>query len=86
MAGKAPSHNLCVRERSDDPKAPFAVVGVGWVNDNGNVSLRLNPGASISWRDNLVMYLFKRKNKLNADGKEINEPFYTPSDYKEMGQ
>jgi len=82
MAGKQPTHNLCVCERGNT-NSHFTLIGVGWVNDRGSIAIKLNPGSSISWRDDLVVYLFNRDNAREEQQAmerfdERNPPMYQP--------
>ncbi len=46
----APTHNLCVKRKNAE-RSVFVQVGAGWCNDRGQIRLVLNPGVSLSWKD-----------------------------------
>lgn len=48
--GKRPDYNLCLKPKADE-SAPWRQVGVAWVNDKGQLHLRLDLGVVLSWRD-----------------------------------
>lgn len=45
-----PTHLLKMKSR-DPEKNDSATIGVGWMNNLGGISLYLNKGVMISWRD-----------------------------------
>lgn len=53
MSGQRPTHTLSMVPKGDrSKKGRWSPIGVGWLSTNGNaISLKLNPGVSISWRD-----------------------------------
>jgi hypothetical protein len=63
MANK-PTHFLCIK-RKDDKRAKFDNIGCGWINDKGQIKLKVNIGVVLSWRDldDLTLYLFPNKDK-----------------------
>jgi hypothetical protein len=67
VVNRPPTHDLCVAPK--DKSAGFQVVGVGWENEDGAISLRLNRSVILSWRDNedLALYVFKRKQESRRD-------------------
>lgn len=51
--GDKPTHNLCIK-RKDQRRvgsSAFVQVGVGWQNEKGQISIRLDAGVSLNWRD-----------------------------------
>ena len=54
-AGKKPTHLLKVKQRDGDGKT---TVGVGWLNEDGSMSLALNPCVVLSWTDNVMINAF----------------------------
>lgn len=59
---KKPTHNLKVIHRGTNvataPEGMTAQVGVGWINDDGSMSIRLSPGTVLRWDDNLQITAF----------------------------
>ena len=45
-----PTHLLKMKSR-DDSDGPWVRMGVGWENNKGNVTLSLNMGVVLNWRD-----------------------------------
>jgi hypothetical protein len=61
MAGrKKPTHSLCL-VRKDETGGKFHQVGAGWKNEKGAISLALNAGVTLSWRDleEHALYVFE---------------------------
>ena len=52
--GRKPTHVLVVKQRDGEGRAQ---VGVGWaeVDEEGVISLRLNPGTVLAWNDGLYI-------------------------------
>lgn len=47
-----PTHILKIGATNiGDGKSAWSRVGVGWVNDDGHISLRLNAGTVLDWHD-----------------------------------
>jgi len=40
------------------PQKRSGEVGIGWLNQDGSVSIRLNPGVSLRWDDDLSIVAF----------------------------
>lgn len=52
---KWPTHILKVKERNGQRKCN---VGVGWQNEDGSISIQLNPCVVLSSRDDVYISLF----------------------------
>lgn len=62
IQGTHPTHDLCVAERLPDGSlGRKGKVGVGWLNADGSMSISLNPGTVLDWRDNVIINLFERE-------------------------
>lgn len=62
----APTHNLCVKaegKKNQKGNDFFHQVGVGWMNEKGQVSIKLDPGTVLRWDDGLKIHLFKNEKK-----------------------
>jgi len=59
-----PTHNLCIIAK-EEQKGGFQTIGIGWLNDKGAISIKLNKGVTLTWRDmeDHVLYLFAREDK-----------------------
>lgn len=55
---RAPTHNLCVREKDAD--ARWGQIGVAWENEDGSFVIRLNPCVTLSQRDDLLIKLYRK--------------------------
>jgi hypothetical protein len=55
MSGKKPTHVLKVKEREGNGKT---TIGVGWLNDDGSMSISLHPCVILTWKDNVMINLF----------------------------
>jgi len=60
-AKRRPDLRLKVRSRTNLDEQ--AVVGAAWTNPDGSVSIRLNPGVTLSWNDGLQITAFPSENK-----------------------
>ena len=49
--GRKPTHNLCLGVSEEDGTIKWRQLGVGWVNENGAISISLNECTVISQRD-----------------------------------
>ena len=58
-----PHYDLCLVTKKTDEG--FQTIGCGWDTDKGDITLKLNRGTVISWRDMVdhALYVFKRKEK-----------------------
>ena len=58
---RPPTHDLCIAPR--DRGSGFQTIGVGWLNDEGGISIKLNRGIVLSWRDmtDNTVYVFPRQ-------------------------
>lgn len=52
---KRPTHILKVKERDGQHKCD---VGVGWENEDGSISIQLNPCVALTSHDNVFITLF----------------------------
>lgn len=50
MAGK-PTHRLLMKVKREDRSGDYAEVGAAWLSASGAISLKLNVGVTLSWRD-----------------------------------
>jgi len=50
-----PTHTLVVYERGGTQRCS---AGVAWLEQNGSLTLKLNPGVRISWDDDVTLKLF----------------------------
>ena len=55
MSGKKPTHVLKVKEREGNGKTR---IGVGWLNDDGSMSISLHSCVILTWKDNVMINLF----------------------------
>jgi hypothetical protein len=53
--GRKPTHVLKVKERNGPAKN---TIGVGWLNDDGSMSVSLHPCVVLSWHDEVLITLF----------------------------
>ena len=67
MAGRKPDYRLkamqpfVTRERWIDSKGS---VGAGWLNENGSISIRLDPFITLRSEPGLILTLFPEKSKV----------------------
>ena len=73
-----PTHNLCMKKR-DEEGGKWVQIGAGWMNDRNAISVRLNMGVTLSWRDMERYSLYLFKNKFREDPKPP-EPVPPPTD------
>jgi hypothetical protein len=52
---KKPTHLVKVKERNGKGKA---TIGVGWLNEDGSMTLSLNPCVVLSWKDDVFINAF----------------------------
>jgi hypothetical protein len=68
----APTHNLCVKidggRKNTKGNDFFRQVGVGWMNEKGQVKIKLEPATVLRWDDGLTIHLFKNEKKGSRDG------------------
>ena len=55
MSSRPPTHILKVMQREGKGKGR---IGVGWLNDDGSMSLSLDPCVVLSWKDDVVINAF----------------------------
>ena len=53
-----PDYNLCVTQ---EDRTGFSQVGAAWVNDKGQIRIKLNPCVTLSDRSDIKIFLFKAK-------------------------
>lgn len=74
-----PDYNLCVVQ--EDRKG-FSQLGAAWVNDKGQIQIKLNPCVTLSDRSDIKIYLFKAettwRDNRRSDSKPINPDDYGP--------
>jgi len=63
---KRPTHTIKVKEKEGSAQGE---VGRAWLNDDGSLSIQLNPGVVLSWNDGLLITAFPRK----SSGEEATE-------------
>jgi len=62
--GIKPTHRLRIKAKTSGATGE---VGVGWLDqEDGHVSLRLNPGIVLDWRDDVYLTLFPVDDKAAA--------------------
>lgn len=54
-AGRRPTHRLCVKEKNGKGTT---LVGAGWEDADGHISIRLNPCVVLSFADDVIITLF----------------------------
>jgi hypothetical protein len=65
---RQPDFILAIKTKSGPEKK--GRVGAGWKNDDGNITLQLNPGIVLSWKDDIFLSLFPADFK----AKRVEEP------------
>jgi hypothetical protein len=60
MAGKKPTHTLSVLHKETGKRGK---IGVAWSDEDGSISIVLEAGVTISWKDDFIIKLFPK----NAD-------------------
>lgn len=55
MAARKPTHLLKVFDKDNDKRG---IIGAGWENADGSVSVVVNPGCSVIYKDSFVYTLF----------------------------
>lgn len=71
--GNLPDYNLCIRR--NDGSGRSVQIGCAWVNEkSGAISIKLDPGSVIHWRDmdDCYLSLFKNKKKKGSDKTDFN--------------
>lgn len=53
---KSPTHLLKAKDKAGET----AFVGRCWLNDDGSMSIKLNVGCQLSWRDDLQLTAFPK--------------------------
>jgi hypothetical protein len=53
--GRPPTHLLKVKERDGKGKT---TIGVGWLNEDGSMSIALNPCVALTSHDDVMINLF----------------------------
>jgi hypothetical protein len=81
--GRQPTHDLCIAEKlSDGTLGRKGRIGCGWLNADGSMSVALNPGTVLDWRDNVLITLFKvefwRRKGSNKETRPQTAPPETP--------
>ena len=65
-----PTHRLKAKVRTDDNSGAYGDVGAAWLNENGSLSVRLNIGIVLDWRDNCLLTLFPSEASASTETKE----------------
>jgi hypothetical protein len=73
-AGRPPDYNVITWHPESNTNGKL---GVAWLNDKGNITIKLDPGAAISWRD-LVVHGVKLLLKPTTAGRM--DPRFPPPD------
>lgn len=60
-----PTHRLSVKERDGNGRC---VVGAGWLDENGSISIRLNPCVAITSHDDVIIMLFPVEKRRQMTG------------------
>lgn len=71
---KMPTHQLKLKSR--DPDSPVqSTVGVGWLNSAGGISVKLNPGVSLSWllNDDFMLTVWPLEDEEDEDEEDDYE-------------
>ncbi len=56
---RLPDYRIKVKTRVEEGERYEAgEVGCAWQSDNGNITIKLNPGVVLSWNDGLVITAF----------------------------
>lgn len=55
QAPRRPDYDLCAMIKGTEVKGK---VGAGWKNDDGSISVKLNPWVKLEWSEGLVLTLF----------------------------
>lgn len=63
-----PDYNLTIYDKRDESRCNNA--GAGWIQDNGSISIMLNPGIMLTRNKNLYITLFKTE----KDKEVLNPP------------
>lgn len=50
MSNNKPTHYLCIVEKTEEKNKTWHTIGAGWVNDKGNITIKLNDGIVLDWR------------------------------------
>lgn len=73
---RQPDYVLKVFDKTNQARG---VVGAGWSDTNGRISIKLNPGVALSYNNDLVISLFindqKGPNSKPAGGNQYDDPF-----------
>jgi hypothetical protein len=56
--GTRPTHRVCIT-RKDPERKTRTYAGVAWENENGCISIVLNPGIIVDWRDDVWINLYE---------------------------
>ena len=57
MSGRKPDFRMKVKARDrEDPRT--GVAGAGWVNADGSISIKLDVGFRLDWKDDLLITMF----------------------------
>lgn len=51
MSARKPTHRLSMKIKQEDRKGEYAEVGSGWATPEGVISVKLNVGVVLDWRD-----------------------------------
>lgn len=73
MSGRTPNFDVTVWHK---PTATSGTVGVAWIQDDGRISIKLNPGAMLQFDPDTFINLFPKKEK----GKAAPAPKGNPDD------
>lgn len=60
MAARKPDYRLAVMDKEFDKKGR---IGAAWANDDGSISIVIDPGCSASYNPNFVYTLFPNDDK-----------------------
>jgi hypothetical protein len=71
MSGQRPTYRVCVLHKESGAKG---TIGAAWQKDDGSISVRLEAGVTISWRDGFVISLFPIAPRPSAASEESDEP------------
>ena len=70
---RRPTHVIKVMDR-DRPEKGGNAAGVGWANEDGSLTIHLNIGIVLSWKDNLAITAFPRDRDRYPQARTPSDP------------
>lgn len=71
--GKRPDYSVSFIMRGDDSQK--GNIGVAWKNDNGRISIKLNPKVVLEWHPDLFITLFPEDGQKQRNNDDDDIPF-----------